>query len=91
MIEIIGSMGAIAGMICLAIWLDQRNQKGHLFFGLVVVLSGLYLIIVEPKIESETPTYSSEWIDEETRCHWYGGKLINCETVRYMEGLCLKC
>lgn len=82
MIEFIGAIGIVVGMLCLAVWVDDGGLKFSLFIGILGVMGGIFLIIIPTKPEPEKPTYSFEWVDEETKCHFYGGKLINCESVR---------
>jgi hypothetical protein len=78
-----GCISIVAGVFCIAVWMDYRN-KLDLMTGFFLIAAGLILLIKLPKIETKAPPYSSEWIDEETKCHWYGGKIVNCESVRYM-------
>jgi hypothetical protein len=81
--EFIGAMAIVGGMFLIAIWLDDKRFKSPLVFGLVGITLGLSLVLIPPSPKLEKPTYSSEWVDEETKCHFHGGKIINCESVRY--------
>jgi len=83
---IIGLIGVVVGVLCFGAWAETRDAV----FGALAtfsVLAGLALFFTLPKIETEKPAYSFEWIDEETKCHWYGGKIVNCESFKYTEGL----
>ena len=78
----VGAVSIIFGGLCFSVWADTKESLFGLL-GIILLLGGLTLFFTLPKIETEKPAYSFEWIDEETKCHFYGGKLINCETVRY--------
>jgi uncharacterized membrane protein HdeD (DUF308 family) len=84
MIEFIGAMAIIAGMFLIAIWLDDKRHKVVLVFGLLWVALGLAVVFIPQKPQAEKPIYSSEWIDEETKCHFWNGNPVSCETVRYV-------
>jgi hypothetical protein len=84
MIGFIGGISIVAGMFLIGVWLDDKKSKEPLVFGLLGVLMGLSLILIPQKPQAETPTYSSEWIDEETKCHFWNGSPVSCETVRYV-------
>lgn len=82
----VGGMGVLAGVVCFAAYVDEK-EKVFAIFALIFIPCGLWLLLTLPKIQNETPTYSSEWIDEETKCHFWGQTPLNCESVRYMEEL----
>ena len=85
--EFMGAMGIFAGMLYLAVWFNGRTKTLYLVLASLNISLGLAFILINPNSETEKPAYSFEWIDEETKCHWYGGKIVNCETVRYVEEL----
>lgn len=81
--EFIGATSVVAGMFMFALWVDDKSLKFSLFVGILGVISGLSFVIIPTNPEPEKPAYSSEWIDEETKCHFYDGNPVSCESVRY--------
>lgn len=87
MIESIGGISIVAGMFLIAVWFENKNLKAPLVFGLLGIAMGLFIVLACPSPKVEAPSYSSEWIDEETKCHFWDGNPVSCESVRYTEEL----